>query len=526
MSLQKTFSKLTMKKKSIYFYSTSISYNVKGATKVDDQLYVNTSPLYLDAYLKTHRPDIHQLIEWSRIQLLSITQEQLINDLVNLDIDILCVSVYVWNQEEIYNLLKNIKSHLKKDIVIVAGGPSVDPHRNKNYFNEHPEIDYAVYAQGDSAFSTILDHVINKVPISLLTAKNFAWRDPITGTVKTADYEFIRYREISPYIESEELIKNIIDTYPGKNFVIPYETSKGCPYNCTFCDWTSGLSHKVTHRKVSIDDELQLLVKYKLTNIHMADANFGQHRQDIELAEKMSLLRTESAVPFVIMNSNFSKLRKKEVFYIAELFVKSGIMKAPKFAFEDIHDEVLTNIDRPCIPWQEHFEFIKDLKSKYPDAQYTIELIYGLPGQTRASWEETLCAFDGFEIIAYPWILLPNSPAGYDTEYQERMKINTQIARPAYFTVQDERSNLVTSTYSYTFDDYVYITAMYHLVRRLTNFPTKRRTLIDTIKKTKSFNNALDQVQKYFFYQSTADTVTASFKTVAQEVFEKHPMQT
>lgn len=505
-----------MRKQNIYFYSTSTYYGPVEYQK--RQLYVNAVPFYLNSYLKHNRPDLFNSVVWTKIQLLEISKNELIKELNELDIDILCVSVYIWNQDHIFKLLTELKKHITKKITIVAGGPSIDPHRNKKFFNNGTDIDYAVYAQGETAFASIIDNLVNNKPISLLDAKNIAWNDPKTNTIRVADYEFIRLKDASPYIDSEDLIKQIINLYPDKDYFLPYETSKGCPYNCSFCDWTSGLSHKVTHRHVSIDDELELLAKYKLTNIHMSDANFGQHKQDIILAEKMAYLRTEKNIPFIIPNSNFSKLRKKEVFYIAELFIKSGIMKYPKFAFEDIHDEVLDNIDRPCIPWREHLTLIKELRNKYPDIRYNIELIYGLPGQTRKSWEDTIIAFDGFTVAAYPWMLLPNSPAAYDIQYKDRMKIKTSLMYPL-FKNSYSKVPLICETYSYKFDDYIYITALAHLLHYRSLVFLDRKKLIDRAKRSERFQLVLKEIEKHYGVGNNQIAIQQAVYALADELY-------
>ena len=65
--------------------------------------------------------------------------------------------------------------------------------------------------------------------------------------------------------------------------MLPYETSRGCPYNCSFCDWTSGLTHKTYYRKFDIESELEFLADNGITNFHLSDANFGQIDQDLSL---------------------------------------------------------------------------------------------------------------------------------------------------------------------------------------------------------------------------------------------------
>ena len=300
--------------KKIYFYSPSMQMYHRDLS--DTSGWVNAVPIYLSAHLKRTRPDLVNQIEWTGYSLEPLDQEALINDINSNAIDLLLVSIFVWNQEHVYNNLKDIKQRINRPLKIIVGGPSVDPFRNKNYFVEHPEIDYAVYAQGEEAFANVLDHLINDKKLSLLSSKNLAWQQD--GQMKLGDFEFLRLKEGSPYMESADVTQWIADQtinnpkYKDIRFWFPYESSKGCPYDCTYCDWTSGLTHKVYHRQFNIEDEFNFLGTMGFTGFAFVDANFGQHRQDIDITQTMIKLNKEKGYGFEIVAINMSKLKTKE----------------------------------------------------------------------------------------------------------------------------------------------------------------------------------------------------------------------
>lgn len=444
--------------KRIYFYSpgaTGAVYNYRGK-----HLFLNTSPCYLHSHLIQTRPDLATQIEWTKIQLLESSAETIAEQLDKLNIDIFCVSVYIWNAHHVMSVVQRVRKLTSQPITIIAGGPSVDPHRNKNYLNDYPELDYAVYAQGEDGFSSILDYLINNKPLSKISTKNVSWRNK-QGKQIQSEFHFIRRTTGSPYIDSQHILTNIVNDqeYTGYKFYFPYETSRGCAYNCSFCDWTSGLGHKVSHRTENIwEQELDLLGKLGLVNLHISDANFGQHRQDIEIAQTMANLKKLHGYKFSIIDTNFSKLKKKESFKILDVLADAKIVTNAKFAVQDTNRQVLDNVERPDIPWQEHKQYIIDALKKHPELQCRIELIQGLPGQTRETWQQTLLDVREFKTRTYPWIMLPNSPAGYDADYQRKMKIKTINVCLEGFN--DQPQEVIVETFSYNLIDYMYFTLL------------------------------------------------------------------
>ena len=61
----------------------------------------------------------------------------------------------------------------------------------------------------------------------------------------------------------------------------------------------------------------------------------------------------------------------------------------------DINEDVLIAIHRPEIPWEEHKQYILNLRSNHPHYFLLFEIMLGLPKQTLNSWLEML-----FELIS------------------------------------------------------------------------------------------------------------------------------
>jgi hypothetical protein len=340
--------------------------------------------------------------------------------------------------------------------------------RNQNFLTENPDIDYFIYAQGENPFLTILQHLVFGKKINSLTIKNCAWRDKTTNKFRIADYEFLKIRH-SPYLISQDLLKNLVIEYLKlfelNQLVLVWETSRGCPYNCSFCDWTSGLSNKVSKRDPVYNQELELFASLNLFTLIFGDANFGIYNQDIEIVDCLIDFKKTKGYQFSLTGINWSKTKKNIVFDQIKKLMAAAIIIHPKISLQDIHENVLKNIDRPDITWAETVEYINDIKKNFPDRHVVIELIQGLPGQTRESWEQTLTQCLNLkyaDLYTHPWILIPNSPADYDKEYAASMKLQTLSQLSNNYT-----SDLIVSTVSYNIHDYAYMNMLSYISEQL-----------------------------------------------------------
>lgn len=498
----------------IYFYSPGIGSPVpdKDTGSTSGGVFMNPTPLYFDSYVKQNSLEIYDLYEWTKIQYLYITQDQLIKEINELDIDVLAVSLYIWNKPNVLAAIKDLNKKIKKPVKIIMGGPSVDVVRNSTFLQNLPDVDFAIYAQGEIPFISIIKHYAGLQKISVLNTKNVAWLDD--GKLKKADYEFIRVKSGSPITENLDLLQQIVaePTLQGIDLYYPYETSRGCPYGCSFCDWTSGLSHKTQKRKFNYPEELKALGELGIVNLYLSDANFGLWSEDVETAKEIARLKKEKKYNFQIHGFNFSKTKKDRVYEIVDIFLEAKLLPYMKVSIQDMNEHVLKNIDRPDIPYEEHLKYIKEIQRKFPDTTLAFEIIKGLPGQTRELWDRMFdeSAEHNVQLRIYDWEMIPNSPAGYDKEYQEKMQLKTVIAvDPSW---NNSFTEDVVETYSYNRKDYAYFTLTY-LIYELyfRNFVKEYPKFLKLMKQVTFFDETLDNIVNSLTDKSIVKHIAYSF---------------
>ncbi len=181
--------------------------------------------------------------------------------------DIIGFSCYIWNISQILQLARNLKK-INPHQIIVLGGPEVS-FDSVELMKEHPYIDYIVFGEGEETFRELLDCLINE-KTELAQIKGITYRDG----------EEIHQNE------ARELIKNL-DTIPSpfedriqqnEKKIIYYESSRGCPYNCSYC-----ISSTIKGvRFFSLDrvkKDLNILVEKRVRQVKFVDRTFNANKE-------------------------------------------------------------------------------------------------------------------------------------------------------------------------------------------------------------------------------------------------------
>lgn len=389
---------------------------------------INPAYFYIKAYYMLN--GLNPNVEWLSCDLVMFDSvEKQTTDILNDCPNIVGLSVYVWNEDFQFALAKEIKNR-SPETIVVLGGPQLAVHKDPTWFEKNPHIDYVCYGDGEQAFQLLIDRIGGYLPPDTPLINMV---ENLKPGYKLWPYEMIsdeKYLNTSSFlIQKQDVIDSINKIVEGgipkKNIMFAIEFARGCMYNCSFCDWSQNLTKKVKRRNHDWKSELDFFCELDL-KLRETDANFGQWKQDIEIFDYATTLYRPDR-NFQLRIYNTPKLKKEVTFYIqttqAKLFGFRMIV-----SLQDINEEVLNNIDRPSISWEEHKALIKRMLAVAPEKQdiMAVQLIIGLPGQTFNSIVEMLCELyrTGVRFYdAFAWTYLENSPAA-EPGYQRLHKLN------------------------------------------------------------------------------------------------------
>ncbi|MCL2446253.1 MAG: radical SAM protein [Oscillospiraceae bacterium] len=314
-------------------------------------------------------------------------------------------SCYIWNTEYNKALAKAIKTRWP-GCLILFGGHNVPP--GSAMLKEEPYIDLLIHGEGEIPMQRLLEELTQDSPsyaavpgLVYRTADDFAVNAP--KAVQSAE-------ELpSPYLTG--LLDPIVAAHPKMQWSIVWETNRGCPNHCAFCDWGQ---HNARVREFPLQrllDEIAWMSQNKVEFIWCADANFGMLERDEEIINVLANTKAETGYPMVFLCQSTKKLNER-LFRIAKKLNESGLDKlGPNFAVQSLNPDVLRNIGRRNMPHEELAMWLR----RYRNAGYRThtDLILGLPGETLQSFcagvEKLFELGQHAGICYFPCSLLPNA---------------------------------------------------------------------------------------------------------------------
>lgn len=346
--------------------------------------------------------------------------------------DVICMSLYIWNHDLYSRLGRYIKAN-HPDILLLGGGPEVYAHKQPQLFWQKNEwLDAVAYGDGESAFTVMIDAILG-TPL-LAPASNISYQragHPVVEPFqrfKDAELNAISYF-VDNAQEIAESVRAIRSADAELEIIMNWEFTKGCPYRCSFCDWSSGLHHKVTRKAYDWRQDLAFFSSLDVS-VRWCDANIGLFKDDMDIVKHAFEL--EDANPmFKFSYNNLAKLNKQAVYAMIDYTeqVRPG-QKVHAITVQDIDEDVLENIDRPDVPWEEHKSYILETKARHPQMIFNMEMMIGLPGQTLESAARNIIEFaeiGAHGILGHIWCMLINSP-GYQEDYKLRHGLRVEPA--------------------------------------------------------------------------------------------------
>lgn len=357
---------------------------------------------------------------------------------------IVLLSNYKWSGARNLELARRAVA-LAPETVFIHGGPDTPKYEAdcERYFADNPDtVHVTVRGEGEAAIVEILDALgAGDAPdlARLDGVAGISYRDPATGAVvRTPDRDRISDLDSlpSPYLTGE--FDHLAPV--AFNDLTVFETNRGCPYGCTFCDWGSLTLSRIRMFDLErVRAELQWASDRRHPTWFIADANFGITGRDVETVDAILDLHAESAAPD-FMSFNVAKNTAKHLVTIVDRLTAAGISTDVGLALQTNDDATLEAVRRTNIHIENYLELAMSFRRR--GLPLLADLMLGLPGQTPDSFLEDLQFVMDQQVRGRVWItqLLPNSPMN-DPVYRAEHQI---VATP---------SGALRSTSSYTAEE-------------------------------------------------------------------------
>lgn len=381
------------------------------------QNYLPYSAALLEAYTKGHTKDIaryHFLPPIYKREPIKVAVEKLS------ECDIAGFSTYVWNGQISLEIARRLKAD-RPNTVIIFGGPHV-PDQPEEFLRENPFIDIVVHNEGEKTFFNLLEMCPSR-----------EW-STLAGVSFIRDGEFVhqpnseRFRDLdevpSPYLTG--IFDNLMKSNPTEHWIGLWETNRGCPFQCTFCDWGSNTAAKVTKfGNNRVLKEIDWFSDHKIEYVFCCDANFGIQKRDVEIAEYAANKKRKTGYPTALSVQN-TKNATERAYITQKILSDAGLNKGVALSMQTMDSETLQAIKRDNISLETYLtlqrRFARDKVETYSD------LILGLPGESYDSFVNGVCRL--IELGQHNRIqfnnlsILPNAEMG-NAEYQKRWGMKT-----------------------------------------------------------------------------------------------------
>ena len=336
-----------------------------------DNFYLPYSIGLLQAYV------LHNSKDPSRYDFQStIYKRLLLNECVSklYDRDIVLFSTYVWNLNISLAVAKELK-RLKENILIIFGGPSV-PDKAEKFLKENSFIDVVSHQEGERTINAILEKFPSldwsNIPgVSFLKSGKMI-NNP--GLPRLRNFEGCP----SPYTSG--VFEKLMKENPNEKWIVSWETNRGCPFSCTYCDWGSAINSKVARFEIDrLYLELQWFAKNKVEFIYVCDANFGMLPRDYDIVQYAGKLKKEVGYPHILSVQSTKNARERS-YKVQKALFDHGLTKGINIALQSTDAHTLKAIKRDNISITDYKilqkRFAADGIPTYSD------FIIGLPGDT------------------------------------------------------------------------------------------------------------------------------------------------
>lgn len=206
--------------------------------------------------------------------------DQILMDLYKRKPEVLCFSCYLWNIECVEQLITEL-GKIMPQTDIWLGGPEVSYHAS-HMLEQFPQVYGIMRGEGEETFLELAEFYYNNSGKSLEQCEKVQRLKEIVGItfrdgeeiIETADRSVMDLSKV-PFVYED------LDVF--KNKIIYYESSRGCPFSCSYC--LSSIDKCLRFRDLElVKKELQFFIDHEIPQVKFVDRTFNcKHSHSMEI---------------------------------------------------------------------------------------------------------------------------------------------------------------------------------------------------------------------------------------------------
>lgn len=325
-------------------------------------IHVNLALRSIERYCEEFNPEICEYTVNDNI-------DSIIASLHMKKADVIAFSCYIWNIEKILYISQCLKK-IKPSLKIVLGGHEVS-HDSQSMMDENPWIDYIIRGEGEKPMLSLLGAIRGNFDVSNVGSLTYRSGDDIKETPLAEHGCLNEY----PFAYDES-----IREFKGK--IIYYESSRGCPFNCSYC--LSGNNRRVDFLDLErVKKELLFFIENDVPLVKFVDRTFNADKE-----------RAKEIWKFIIENSKNTCFHFELAGSLIDEEAIRLLKTAPKgiiqfeIGVQSTNEKTIKAIGRSI-----EFEKVRDNVKKLLEADNIhihLDLIAGLPYEDYESFKKSL----------------------------------------------------------------------------------------------------------------------------------------
>ena len=206
--------------------------------------------------------------------------DQILMDLYKRKPEVLCFSCYLWNIEYVEQLVAEL-GKIMPQTDIWLGGPEVSYHAS-HMLEQFPQVYGIMRGEGEETFLELTEFYHNNSGKNLEQCEKVQRLKEIVGItfrdgeeiLETADRSVMDLSKV-PFVYED------LDVF--KNKIIYYESSRGCPFSCSYC--LSSIDKCLRFRDLElVKKELQFFIDHEIPQVKFVDRTFNcKHSHSMEI---------------------------------------------------------------------------------------------------------------------------------------------------------------------------------------------------------------------------------------------------